>query len=83
MLAYLEFRRHAVGVQEKVKMRLPLAIRNFTDFYASKEHATNVGSMFRDPKSALNPNWCAIVCELQALLSFMLRCCKPCSASNI
>ena len=40
-------------------MRLPLTVRNYTDFYASKEHATNVGSMYRDPKAALNPNWCA------------------------
>ena len=39
-------------------MRLPLTIMNYTDFYASKEHATNVGCMFRDPKPALNPNWC-------------------------
>ncbi len=46
---------HAQG---KVKMRLPLTVRNYTDFYASKEHATNVGCMFRDPKTALNPNWC-------------------------
>ncbi len=44
--------------QGKVKMRLPLTVMNYTDFYASKEHATNVGCMFRDPKTALNPNWC-------------------------
>ena len=29
----------------------------YTDFYSSKEHATNVGSMFRDPQHALLPNW--------------------------
>ena len=44
-------------------MRVPLTIRNYTDFYASKEHATNVGCMFRDPKTALNPNWCALKCR--------------------
>jgi len=32
-------------------------IPGYTDFYSSKEHATNVGSMFRDPKNALLPNW--------------------------
>ena len=34
-----------------------LAIPGYTDFYSSKEHATNVGSMFRDPQHALLPNW--------------------------
>jgi fumarylacetoacetase len=36
---------------------LPLKIWNYTDFYSSREHATNVGSMFRDPANALLPNW--------------------------
>jgi fumarylacetoacetase len=40
-----------------VSMQMPLWIRNYTDFYSSEEHATNVGSMFRDPKNALLPNW--------------------------
>jgi len=38
-------------------MHLPAAIGDYTDFYASKEHATNVGRMFRGPGSELNPNW--------------------------
>ncbi|MEM1401555.1 MAG: fumarylacetoacetase, partial [Pseudomonadota bacterium] len=38
-------------------LHLPIFVRSFTDFYASKEHATNVGSMFRDPDNALMPNW--------------------------
>jgi fumarylacetoacetase len=41
----------------EVQMRLPIRVGNYTDFYSSKEHATNVGSMFRDPKNALLPNW--------------------------
>jgi fumarylacetoacetase len=40
-----------------VKMLIPVKIGDYTDFYSSKEHATNVGSMFRDPKNALLPNW--------------------------
>src|SRR5690606_5901268 len=32
-------------------------VPNYTDFYSSQEHATNVGSMFRDPANALLPNW--------------------------
>jgi fumarylacetoacetase len=38
-------------------LHLPVDIPGYTDFYSSKEHATNVGSMFRDPKNALLPNW--------------------------
>lgn len=34
-----------------------LSAGDYTDFYSSKEHATNVGSMFRDPNNALLPNW--------------------------
>lgn len=40
-----------------VKMALPVQIGDYTDFYSSKEHATNVGIMFRDPANALLPNW--------------------------
>jgi fumarylacetoacetase len=39
------------------RMLMPIAVSGYTDFYSSKEHATNVGSMFRDPKHALLPNW--------------------------
>lgn len=39
------------------ELHLPFFVRSYTDFYASKEHATNVGSMFRDPENALMPNW--------------------------
>jgi fumarylacetoacetase len=34
-------------------MQLPVLIGDYTDFYSSKEHATNVGKMFRDPENAL------------------------------
>jgi fumarylacetoacetase len=36
---------------------LPAKIGDYTDFYASKEHATNVGAMFRGKENALMPNW--------------------------
>lgn len=39
-------------------MHLPAAIGDYTDFYASREHATNVGAMFRGQANALQPNWC-------------------------
>jgi fumarylacetoacetase len=41
----------------ELKMLLPVAIGDYTDFYASKEHATNVGCMFRGKENALMPNW--------------------------
>lgn len=41
----------------EVEMQLPVYIGDYTDFYSSKEHATNVGKMFRDPENALLPNW--------------------------
>lgn len=40
-----------------VKLLFPLKVNDYTDFYSSIEHATNVGSIFRDPKNALLPNW--------------------------
>lgn len=43
--------------QADVTMHLPFFVRSYTDFYASKEHATNVGTMFRDPENALMANW--------------------------
>eukprot|EP01038_Epipyxis_sp_PR26KG_P006302 gene6302-8681_t len=42
---------------EFVQMHLPVAIGDYTDFYSSKEHATNVGIMFRGVENALQPNW--------------------------
>jgi fumarylacetoacetase len=38
-------------------MLMPVHVGDYTDFYSSKEHATNVGIMFRDPANALLPNW--------------------------
>jgi len=40
-----------------VEMCMPVQIGDYTDFYSSNEHATNVGIMFRDPANALLPNW--------------------------
>ncbi|KAF3998427.1 fumarylacetoacetase [Glaciimonas immobilis] len=50
-------RSAALLPQEEVTLHLPMEIAGYTDFYSSKEHATNVGSMFRDPENALLPNW--------------------------
>ena len=42
---------------DEVRMCLPVKVGDYTDFYSSREHATNVGTMFRDPNNALLPNW--------------------------
>lgn len=52
-----EHREIVVFKMEDVEMQLPVLIGDYTDFYSSKEHATNVGKMFRDPENALLPNW--------------------------
>ncbi|MWX93759.1 fumarylacetoacetase, partial [Francisella tularensis] len=50
-------RAKVLVAQRDAALHLPVDIPGYTDFYSSKEHATNVGSMFRDPKNALLPNW--------------------------
>jgi fumarylacetoacetase len=52
-----ELRTAALHRQNDVEMLLPAEIGDYTDFYASKEHATNVGIMFRGKENALMPNW--------------------------
>jgi fumarylacetoacetase len=47
----------AFVLQQDAKMHLPIHVGDYTDFYSSIEHATNVGKMFRDPENALLPNW--------------------------
>ncbi|TXC81438.1 fumarylacetoacetase [Luteibaculum oceani] len=43
--------------QKDVEMLMPVEVGDYTDFYSSRDHATNVGTMFRDPNNALLPNW--------------------------
>lgn len=42
---------------EEVTMQMPVNVGDYTDFYSSRQHAYNVGCMFRDPDNALLPNW--------------------------
>jgi len=46
--------------QVGTEMLMPFTVSEFTDFYASRHHATNVGTMFRGPENALPPNWLSI-----------------------
>jgi len=49
--------RDCLVLQREAHMLLPVKVPNYTDFYSSMEHATNVGTMFRGPENALLPNW--------------------------
>jgi fumarylacetoacetase len=50
-------RQSALVPMRTVQMHLPITVAGYTDFYSSKEHATNVGVMFRGKDHALQPNW--------------------------
>ena len=52
-----ELRARALVPMTEVKLHLPFAVAGYTDFYSSREHATNVGVMFRGKDNALQPNW--------------------------
>ena len=52
-----EHREVVLFSMSEIEMQLPVQIGDYTDFYSSKEHATNIGKMFRDPANALLPNW--------------------------
>jgi fumarylacetoacetase len=52
-----ELRKQALVPMTDVRLHLPFAVAGYTDFYSSKEHATNVGVMFRGKDNALQPNW--------------------------
>jgi fumarylacetoacetase len=43
--------------RSEVQMLMPVKVGDYTDFYSSIDHATNIGTMIRDPKNALMPNW--------------------------
>ena len=52
-----DLKAQAIINQSDARMLLPIDIPNYTDFYSSREHATNVGTIFRDKENALLPNW--------------------------
>jgi fumarylacetoacetase len=52
-----DHRKRAFIYQTEAELLMPIKVGDYTDFYSSIEHATNVGKMFRDPANALLPNW--------------------------
>ncbi|MFK7925731.1 MAG: fumarylacetoacetase [Bacteroidia bacterium] len=51
------FQEAVLRPMDSVEMLMPVYVRDYTDFYSSIEHATNVGTMFRGVENALMPNW--------------------------
>jgi fumarylacetoacetase len=50
-------REAALVVRNRASLHLPIEVTGFTDFYSSREHASNVGKMFRPHGEPLMPNW--------------------------
>ncbi len=50
-------RERALVRQSDAEMLMPVQVGDYTDFYSSREHATNLGTMFRGAENALPPNW--------------------------
>jgi len=53
----VKLKQSCVVSLDSVTMHLPCVIGDYTDFYSSIHHATNVGTMFRGKDNALMPNW--------------------------
>ena len=52
-----ELKNKVLISMNEVEMQLPIDVGDYTDFYSSREHASNVGTIFRGPENALMPNW--------------------------
>ena len=52
-----ELAGYFLHLRDEVQMLMPIKVGDYTDFYSSREHATNVGTMFRGKENALMPNW--------------------------
>lgn len=53
----LKDRETVLFTLDEIEMQMPVQVGDYTDFYSSKEYATNIGKIFRDPDNALLPNW--------------------------
>jgi fumarylacetoacetase len=52
-----EARKEILFPVTEVELMIPVTVGDYTDFYSSEQHATNLGTIFRDADHALNPNW--------------------------
>lgn len=65
-------RERALLRREGIAMQMPVAVGDYVDFYSSREHATNAGSLFRDPKNALPANWLHLPIAYQGRASSLI-----------
>jgi len=54
---HLQARKEILSPVKEVEMMMPVRVGDYTDFFSSEQHATNLGTIFRDAAHALNPNW--------------------------
>ncbi len=52
-----ELRTRTLVKMADARLQMPVSVGDYTDFYASREHASNLGRMFRGPENPLLPNW--------------------------
>lgn len=52
-----EHREEVLFALDDIEMQMPVIVGDYTDFYSSKEHAQNVGELFRGKENALPTNW--------------------------
>jgi fumarylacetoacetase len=80
-------RHRALLAQSEVTMHLPAEIGDYTDFYSSREHATNVGIMLRGPDNALMPNWLHLPVAYHGRASSVVvsgtPVCRPCGQTKL
>ncbi|HLJ12708.1 MAG TPA: fumarylacetoacetase, partial [Planctomycetaceae bacterium] len=79
-------RREALVPMADAEMLLPVEIGDYTDFYSSREHATNVGAMLRGPENALMPNWLHLPVAYHGRASSIVvsgaDLCRPCGQTK-
>ncbi|XP_043991844.1 fumarylacetoacetase isoform X3 [Gambusia affinis] len=78
----VSLRSRAFVSQSEAMMHLPANVGDYTDFYSSKDHATNVGIMFRGKENALMPNWLRLPVGYHGRASSLVvsgtPICRPC-----
>eukprot|EP00955_Chlamydomonas_euryale_P101857 365377-Chlamydomonas_euryale.AAC.32 len=82
----LRARKPPTGLQDSVQMHLPADVGDYTDFYASREHAFNCGALFRGAGSELQPNWCVLhpkgICVSHAGAGGCVACRLKCGGTS-
>jgi fumarylacetoacetase len=79
-------RKSVMIARSDVNLLSPCRIDNYTDFYSSREHATNVGTMLRGPQNALQANWLHLPVAYHGRASSIVvsgtDLCRPCGQTK-